>query len=1266
MISPKKLIEVALPLDAINAAAAREKSIRHGHPSTLHLWWARRPLAAARAVIFSQLVHDPEDLWKCQNPGKEPNPQQKGHFTKTRAKLFRIIEELVLWENTTNERVLEAAREEIRKSWRETCELNKDHPDAKTLFDPKKMPGLHDPFAGGGAIPLEAQRLGLEAFASDLNPVAVLINKAMIEIPPKFAGKPPVHPGAQNPLATWSGAAGLAEDVRRYGQWMRDEAFKRIGHLYPSVEITPEMVRDRPDLAPYVGEKLTVIAWLWARTVKSPNPAYSSVDVPLASTFILSSKEGKEAYVQPVLHQEARPSLGARVSRPSEAATRGEEEKEAGGTPALQAYHFTVKIGKPPAEAKTGTTAGKRAAFVCLMSKVPMSYDYIREEGKAGRMGQKLMAIVAEGTRGRVYLSPTPEHEAIAATAQPEWKPENALPDNPRDFKTPNYGMMTFGDLFTPRQLVALTTFSDLVSEARERIYHDALGARASRPPSPVHFRGYLPHWEAGEVPQAITFRSADSLPTAILASWEKELQSLPPAQMTSQRQRKISEALDQGHGECLLRNPEIATIVEHALLHFNETRYRLHAWCIMPNHVHVLLTPLHGNSLSSILHSWKSFTAKQINQKIGRTGAFWQEEYFDRMIRNDEHFANAHAYIEQNPVKAGLCERPEDWPFGSAAKGEEKRAGRPHSQDDLPLDAGGTGARAYAEAVSVYLGFGVDRLLDRSSSLCGWDSGYTKIRNTFGRQALPMVWDFTEGNCFSESTGNFEDATAWVVKVLQNSPASPSGMTLQQPAQNQVTSKGKIVSTDPPYYDNIGYADLSDFFYVWLRRSLRSVFPNLLATISVPKAEELVATPYRHSTKQNAEKFFLDGMTQAMRNLAVQAHPAAPITIYYAFKQSETGSAGVPPASSKIGQDGRAPSDTSSTGWETFLDAVLKSGLSLTGTWPMRTELGNRMISSGTNALASSIVLVCRPRAKNAGTISRRQFIRQLNEALPLALDAMTRGVGEPASSLPASQVQAGSLHSKKKEELGVQASSLPASQGQAGSLLSNSASKMPTPQDSHSPIAPVDLSQAIIGPGMAIFSRYDAVLEADGTPMTVKTALQLINRFLAEDDFDRDTQFCLHWFEQHGWEPGKFGEADVLARAKGTSVSGVQQAGVIEAGSGKVRLLKWKELDIAWDIEKDSRIPVWQTLHQMILAFHKAGDTGAGRIVRHPKTANQTESARQLAYRLYTLCERAGLAEEARAYNELVTSWTGIETAASQSPSNTQGTLFDEGESG
>jgi putative DNA methylase len=972
VISPKKLIEVALPLDAINVASAREKSIRHGHPSTLHLWWARRPLAAARAVIFSQLVHDPEDLWRCQNPGKEPNQQVKGHWTKARARLFKIIEEMVLWENTTNERVLNEAREEIRKSWKETCELNANHPQAKELFDPKKMPGLHDPFAGGGAIPLEAQRLGFEAFASDLNPVAVLINKATIEIPPKFANKRPVFPGADTPLKNWSGTRGLAEDVRRYGEWMRDEAIKRIGHFYPPIEISKEMTRERPDLKQYEGEKLTVIAWLWARTVKSPNPVFSQVDVPLASSFILSTNDGKAAYIEPQISKTG--------------------------------YRFAVKLGEATAEAKAGTKAA-RGNFRCLMSNTPIDSDYIRSEASAGRMGQKLMAIVAMGSRGRIYLSPNADHEAIALSVTPKWKPDIEFFQQALGFRIGNYGMTKWSDLFTMRQILALTTFSDLVTEAREKLLDD------------------------------LRSRGTNAL----------------------------------------------------------------------------------GDSQTS---------------------------------GSDELDLN----------------------------------------DDRGIESGGIGPKAYAEAVSVYLAFGVSKLADYCAALVQWSVSRDQAVHVFGRQALPMVWDFCEVCVFAEGAGDYGTSLSGIVRTIESLSIYPQCHSNHANASLQTISASKFISTDPPYYDNIGYADLSDFFYIWLRNALREAFPSLLATITVPKAEELVATPARHGSKLKAQNFFLSGMTSAMESLASQAHPSAPITIYYAFKQSET-----------EGKD-----DTSSSGWVTFLDAVMRAGLSLTGTWPMRTERPGRMRDTGSNALASSIILVCRPRAKDVGTIDRRKFQRMLNEALPLALDTMTR------------------------ESEGL-----------------------------HSPVAPVDLSQAIIGPGMAIFSRYDAVLEADGTPMTVKTALQLINRFLAEDDFDGDTQFCLHWFDQHGWEIGKFGEADTLARAKGTSVAGVQSAGVIEAGGGSVRLLKWKEYPSDWDAASDSRLPVWEALHQLIRAYNSDGDSGAAKVLAG--VASKAEAARQLAYRLYTLCERAGRAEDARAYNEVVTGWSGIESAAVKVATPQQRTLFD-----
>jgi putative DNA methylase len=964
--APRKLIEVALPLDAINVASAREKSIRHGHPSTLHLWWARRPLAAARAVIFAQMVNDPSWKWELEHSGEVPPGHLKASWAASRKRLFGIIEDLVKWANTTNEEVLERARAEIRKSWRETCEVNQDHPQAAELFNPDKLPGLHDPFAGGGTIPLEAQRLGLEAYASDLNPVAVLINKAMIEIPPRFAGREPVNPEwqamppEQKAMRTWSGAQGLAEDVRYYGRWMRDEAEKRIGHLYPKVEITAEMAADRPDLRPLVGQKLTVIAWLWARTVKSPNPAFRHVDVPLVSNFMLSAKEGKEAYVEPVVEGDS--------------------------------YRFTVKVGASPdpVAAKNGTKLARGANFRCLVSGSTIEPAHIYAEAQGGRMGTRLMAIVAEGERCRVYLPPLQEHEEIARQAEPTWKPEVPMPENPRWFSPPLYGLKTYGDLFTPRQLVALTTISEIVTELRDRALDDA-------------------------------------------------------------------------------RVAGIAT-------------------------------------------------------------------------------------------------------------------------DTTSFRDGGIGLAAYAEAVSVYLGFCLDKATLTNTTQATWQKDPDRLTQAFGRQAIPMTWDYAEANPISDAGGGIGITAHAVAKVLERLPTNPiPGLVSQADATTEWSAHQCVISTDPPYYDNIGYAELSDYFYVWMRRTLQGVFPGLFQTIAVPKEQELIATPYRHGGKEAAESFFLKGMTSFMRRVAERSHAAYPATLYYAFKQSETSAA-----------DG-----TASTGWQTFLDAVIQSGLSIVGTWPMRTELtGN--LKNQISALASSIILVCRPRPADAPTTSRRAFVRELNQILPMALDEMTRGSG-----------------------------------------------------DDRSPVAPVDLSQAIIGPGMAVFSKYAAVLEADGSPMSVKTALQLINRFLAEDDFDVDSQFCLDWFEQYGWGEGKFGEADTLARAKGTSVEGVAHTGVLSASGGVVRLVKWADYPADWDPEREVRMPVWESLHQLIRLFKTEGEGGAASVVGAVEA--KAEAMRQLAYRLYTLCERAGWAEDARAYNEIVTSWNAIEAAAARMPRAAQQELFE-----
>ena len=947
--NPKKLIEVALPLDAINRACEHEKMPGIGaHPRGIHLWWARRPLAAARAVIFAQMVNDPG----YQQGGGFRYGVNKEKAKQERERLFRIIEDLVKWENTDNEEVLERARVEIWRSWREICELNKKHPQADELFNPDKLPGFHDPFAGGGALPLEAQRLGLESWASDLNPVAVMINKAMIEIPPRFAGRMPVGPRPTEDdqddwVKDWSGSRGLAEDVRRYGMWLLEAARKRIGHLYPTIEITADMVRERPDLKPLLGQKLTVIAWLWARTVKSSNPAFSHVDVPLVSSFVLSSKKGKEAYVEPVIS-------GNR-------------------------YTFRVKTGTPPDAAKSGTKLSRGASFRCIFSGMPMESQYIRGEFQAKRAGTRLMAIVAEGKNGRIYLSPTETHERLARSAIPDWQPTSLMNQNCKDLVSGRgYGFQSWHELFTPRQLTALTVFSDLIPEVIEKCKQDALAVG-------MH---------------------------------------------------------DDGKG----------------------------------------------------------------------------------------------------------------------------------------LDDGGQGATAYGQGVGVYLAFAVDRCADFSNTHTRWVAGNQKVMNLFSKQAIPMTWDFPETALLEDTVGGFKAVINYLAKCIKTLPlnAAAQGNVIQCDVRTNNIVFNKVVSTDPPYYDNIGYADLSDFFYIWLRKNLRSIYPGLFATISTPKNDELIAAPYRHAGKKAAERFFLDGMRQAIGNLARQAHPAFPVTIYYAFKQSETNDNG-----------------TSSTGWETFLQAVIESGFAITGTWPIRSEQVERQIGKNTNALASSIVLVCRKRADDAATVNRRQFIRELNRVLPDALEEMTRG--------------------------GI-----------------------------NSPVAPVDLSQAIIGPGMEIFSQYAAVLESDGKPMTVRTALQLINRFVASDDFDADTLFCLEWFIQHGWMAGVYGQADVLARAKGISVDGLVEAGVVEAVNGKCRLLQWRELPEDWTPENDKRLPQWEALHHLIRLLNRQGESGAGAMLA--RIPGMAEPIRQLAYRLYTVCEQQGRTEDARAYNELVTAWSGIEQAAEE----------------
>lgn len=909
MAVKKKLIEVALPLDDINAASAREKSIRHGHPSTLHLWWARRPLAAARAVIWSSLVDDPS-----AHPEEFPTVEEQA---AERERLFGILRELVVWENSNNDRVLNAAKAEIKRSMGD------------------ELPPLLDPFAGGGAIPLEAQRLGLKAYAQDLNPVAVTINKAMIEIPPLFADKFAVNPEARGKLTNggWSGNAGLAADVKYYGTWMKEEAARRIGHMYPKVRVPAEQG----------GGEATVIAWLWARTVKCPNPACGHEAI-LVRSFDLSKKKGKEWHVEPVCE---------------------------GGE---------VRFEVAPGEAMHDGTVNRRGA-TCVHCGAPIAFDHIREESREGRMGAKLMAIVAEGQRGRIYIAPDEVQIAAADVPMPDDYPQGKLAYYPGHLNTNVYGLDEFWKLFTNRQLTALTTFSALVGEAQKKAEADA--------------------------------------------------------------------------------------------------------------------------------------------------------------------------------VAAGLAD------------------------DGQGLGEGGTGARAYGEAVGVYLAFVVDKLTDYHSSICSWNAPGEKLRNVFGRQAIPMTWDYAEGNLFSSSSGSFDNMMQWVTKVIGEYPcANRPGSARQFDAQSDNGMRGILVSTDPPYYDNIGYADLSDFFYVWLRQSLRRTYPKLFSTMLVPKHEELVATPYRENRgKEGARDFFEEGMFSTFKQVYKYACEDAPVTIYYAFKQSETETA-------------NDVESTASTGWETMLSAIIRAGFEINGTWPMRTEKPGRTIGNGTNALASSIVLVCRKRPEDAPMGTRRDFVMALKRELGPALDKLRS-----------------------------------------------------------SNIAPVDLAQSAIGPGIGVYSRYSQVLEADGSPMTVRAALQLINQevdaYFSDQDgeLDRESRFCVDLYTQKAFDTIKFGEADVLARAKNVSIEGLAAQGLLASVKGNVHLLDRSEVSERVDF----KAPTWLTTQQLTHALEEGGVTACAKIVSQT-LGGRADGAKALAYRLFTIADKRNWQQEAFAYNSLVTAWPEIQSKAAQ----------------
>lgn len=913
-VQKRKLIEVALPLEAINRESAREKSIRHGHPSTLHLWWARRPLAAARAVLFAQLVDDPSS-----NPEEFPTEELQ---RKERERLHKLIERLVVWENIRDEKLLTEAHAEILKS---------------TDGNP---PPILDPFAGGGTIPLEAQRLGLEAHASDLNPVAVLINKALIEIPPKFRDAPPIFPGvAESEIRSWKSAEGLAADVRAYGSWMRDEAHKRIGHLYPAAT-TPD------------GGDAGVVAWIWARTVICPNPACGA-EVPLTSSLDLRSKKGDEVWLRPVVDD-------------------GQVQ-------------FKIATGTRQAQPNK---RGQGAKFDCWVCGAALSPDYVHAQldGHPKPL-DRLLAVVGAGDRKRLYSHPDQLHQQAVARAREiaglirsqdtsvQAEARGTFGGNAQGRR---YGFVTFSDYFTDRQLIALTTFSDLIQEVR-------------------------------------------------------------------------------------------VDVVTHG------------------------------------------------------------------------------------------------------------------------------GSAEYADAVSTYLAIAISKLADRGSTIVTWFLGRESTRNTFSRQAIPMTWDFVETNPFAQGTGSWHGAVTWTAEALSGIPASglPGHVSIADAATRDFSTG--LISTDPPYYDNIVYSDLSDFFYVWLRRSLRDIYPELFSTMLVPKREELVANQYRHKGRDAAREFFEDGFRSVFAHARAGAMPNFPISVYYAFKQSESDS------------DGEA-----STGWETLLEGMIQSGWEITSTWPSRSELSNRMIASGTNALASSIVLSLRPRRHGAATTDRRDFISNLQSELPDALRKLQQGQ-----------------------------------------------------------IAPVDLPQAAIGPGMAVFSRYAAVLEPDGNKMTVRSALARINEILdqvlnaQEGDFDQTTRFAIAWYRQHGYGSGKFGDADNLARARNTSVEVMEREEILTARAGKVQLIKPFDLSADYDVLDDPHTGNWEGLHHLIRVLESEGITPAGEFLRtalsRPDGAVEPDLVKELAHLLFRIAESNGWTKDALNFNTLVTSWPEILDVArsQQAPASTQGSF-------
>ncbi|RUP02126.1 MAG: DUF1156 domain-containing protein [Mycobacterium sp.] len=900
----RKLIEVALPLEAINREAERDTSKRSNHPWRLHFWWARRKLATARAVLFAQLVDDPS----CR-PDRFPTVEQQ---RLERERLHLLIEKLADWDNARAPEFLKEVRSAIKHG------------------AGGELPAVFDPFAGGGSIPLEAQRLGLTVRSSDLNPVAVLINKALIEIAPRHRDQVPVYPGlAASEIGGWDGSRGLAADVRAYGNWVKRTATEQHSQTYPST-----------------AHGTTPLAWVWARTVRCPNPA-CGIDMPLVKSWWLAKKVKRKIFLIPSVKQDCEHPSGYRA-----------------------VFAVSDDLSRLPKLVDEGTV-GRRGAY-CIACGTGVPLSYVREQGRAKFLGQQLLAVIVEGTKGRNYLGATEDQEKAAAVTPPENAIDGTLGFYPRDLKAPTYGLTKFADLFTSRQLLIISTLSDLITEVRAKVITDG-------------------------------------------------------------------------------------------------------------------------------------------------------------------------------------------------------------------------GDPSYADAVVTYLGLALSRGTDYQSNLTTWHYQNEQIRNVFARQAIPMAWDFLEVNILSEGSGTWSSQVELAAQAIEGLVVDNDGVALQQAAQ-EASYQQMVLSTDPPYYDNVEYSELSDFFYVWLRRTLRPVYPDLLATIQVPKAEELVANEYRHGGKSGAKLFFENGFHEVFSHAREAASDEFPATVYYAFKQSDTD------------DDGR-----SSSGWETLLESMIRSGWVITSTWPFRTETASRMLAQGKNALASSIVLSLRPRSDKAPTIDRRGLVTALETEIPAALRTLQQGQ-----------------------------------------------------------IAPVDLPQAAIGPGMTVFSRYAAVLEPDGSSMTVRSALARINEILdkvlneQEGDFDPTTRFAIAWYRQHGYSTGTFGDANNLANARNTAVDAMERGGILKSRMGKVNLLKPSELSEAYNVISDPHVSNWEALHHLIRTLEGDGITPAGEFLRFAVSrldgAIEGDLVKELAHLLFRIAEANGWTKDALSFNRLVTSWPEILDAARSEASDTR----------